>query len=216
MHKKEKSCLGVRELLEHKGKRGTHFSGTSFQCSPRHRSRHCCGHSDHRSYRGGCKQLGKERKCSVHQNRGDQHCQNTGSFVSYLWESISKRTYFSWGREGVSSKGDWGSCLDGGSDSVLFVVKHDCITQESLRCLQLSGQNIPNGVRVLSLCQRDSSRASPHEIQISVWHLLTWPWCCFFPLSQRSRRKGFAFLQHPSIISSYQFQIPWMWIIFMF
>lgn len=94
MHRKEKSCLGVRELLENKGKCGTHFSGTFFQCSPRHRSRHWCGHSDRRSYRGGCKQLGKERKCSVHQNRGDQHCQNTGSFFKYLcWESSSLRIF---------------------------------------------------------------------------------------------------------------------------
>lgn len=62
MHKKEKSCLGVRELLENKGKCVTHFSGTVSQYSPRHRSRHWSGHSDHRSYRGERKQLGKGKE----------------------------------------------------------------------------------------------------------------------------------------------------------
>lgn len=58
--------------LESKGKFVTYFSDTFFQCSPQYRNTHWFEHSDHRSYKGECKELvkGKQKFCAQKSHRG--------------------------------------------------------------------------------------------------------------------------------------------------
>lgn len=76
--------------------------------------------------------------------------------MSLLGEQLTEVLFLPGVREGASPKGDLGSCLDGDSDSVLFVEKMRDMIPSTEGLLDTCSQNIPSGVRFLS--QRASSR----------------------------------------------------------
>ena len=120
MHKKVKNCLCSLS----KGKTVTYFSDTFFQCSPRYRSTHWFERSDHRSYKGGCKQLvkGKQKFCALKSHRGSTLPKyRLLIWVPVLGDQSAEAFFFSWGREDVSRKGDLGRCLARDPDYFLFV-----------------------------------------------------------------------------------------------